>query len=165
MPSMSQLQPGARIVVQKLDTRGVCTLTYDAVVAEVLPNGLRLDARWTRPALALGYTTFETGDHFTEWYFTDRWYNIFEIASPDGRRKGWYCNITEPAQIVDHTLSNRDLLLDLWVNPDYSMIVLDEDEFAEDTALTPETRAKALATLAELCAIVERHEPPFDDNL
>ena len=93
---------------------------------------MRLDAFWTRPALTLGYTTFETGDRFTEWYFTDRWYNIFEIASPDGTLKGWYCNVAEPAEIGDDAIRCRDLLLDLWVSPTGATLILDEDEFAAE---------------------------------
>lgn len=154
--------PGEHVVVLKLDVQGRCVVSYDADVDEMLPSGVILAARWTRPTLSLGYTTFETGDCFREWFFTDRWYNIFAVASSTGRHKGWYCNIAEPASIQEHTVSSRDLLLDLWVDSDYSMQVLDEDEFTSDRWLTPEDRARALEALRELRVRVESKLPPFD---
>ena len=154
--------PGEHVVVQKLDVQGRCVVSYDADVDEMLPRGILLVARWTRPPLSLGYTTFETGDHFREWFFTDLWYNIFAVASSTGVHKGWYCNIAEPATIQDHTVSSRDLLLDLWVDRDYGMQVLDEDEFSSDPWLTPEDRIRALEALRELRLRVESRLPPFD---
>lgn len=149
------------VIVQKLNTRGDVSVVYEAKVAETLPSGVRLEAHWTRPTLSLGYTTFETGDRFVEWYYTDRWYNIFEIHGTDGALKGWYCNVAEPASISSNVIACRDLLLDLWVSPDGSMLVLDEDEFAADTELDAETRASALAALDELQRMVRASEPPF----
>jgi uncharacterized protein len=157
--------PGEHVVVQKLDVRGRCVVSYDAVVEEILPSGVLLAACWTRPTLSLGYTTFETGDRFREWFFTDLWYNIFAIASSTGRHKGWYCNIAEPARIQEHTVSSRDLLLDLWVDSDYSMKVLDEGEFTSDRYLAPEDRARAVEGLRELRLRVESKLSPFDSLL
>ncbi|WIG57481.1 MAG: hypothetical protein OJF49_000225 [Ktedonobacterales bacterium] len=148
--------------VQKLNTRGEVTLTYPATLRERLSNGARLDAYWTRPPLHLGYTTFMTGDHFIEEFYTDRWYNIFEIhAGTDGTLKGWYCNIAEPATISETIICSRDLLLDLWVAPDGSLLVLDEDEFAADTLLDDITKAAARRALNDLEACVRAHAHPF----
>src|SRR5512146_1617173 len=134
--------------VHKLDAQGAAMLTYEAELAERLADGVRLDALWTRPTTDLGYVIFETGDHFTEWYYTDRWYNIFEITSPDGTLKGWYCNVAAPADIGDDQLFCPDL-------------VLDEDEFAAEPALDDATRDQALAGLAELRRLVAHRQGPF----
>jgi hypothetical protein len=151
-----------QIVVQKLDTRGRLVTSYPATVAERFANGVLLDARWERPTLALGYTTFETGDCFREWFYSDRWYNIFAIAASGGALKGWYCNIAEPATITETEIRCRDLLLDLWVAPDGKTLVLDEDEFAADDSIDAPTRTQALAALAELERIVAARTAPFD---
>ncbi|MFI5274423.1 MAG: DUF402 domain-containing protein [Ktedonobacterales bacterium] len=148
--------------VHKLDTRGQLVVSYDAEVAERFPAGVRLDARWTRPPLALGYTSFETSDHFVEWFFSDRWYNIFAISAADGTLKGWYCNVAAPATIGADTLACVDLLLDLWVAPDGAATVLDEAEFDADTTLDAATRANARAGLAELQRLVRTRAHPFD---
>ena len=147
--------------VRKLNTLGEIVTTYDGELAERLPNCVRLEARWTRPALSLGYTTFETGDRFTEEFYTDHWYNIFTIHAADGTLKGWYCNITEPAILTADSVTCRDLLLDLWVWPDGRMSVLDKDEFAADTNLDAATRAAAEQALAELIERVRAREAPF----
>ena len=146
--------------VHKLDERGSEVIAYEAEIEERLPDGVRLAARWDRPPMDLGYVIFETGDCFTEWYFSDRWYNIFEIASPDGTLKGWYCNVAAPATIEVHDLYYRDLLLDLWVAPSGATTVLDEDEFAAST-LDSATQEQARAGLAELERLVARRQGPF----
>jgi hypothetical protein len=147
--------------VRKLNARGELVLEYEGELELRLSDGVLIDARWTRPALALGYTTFETGDIFREWYFTNRWYSIFEISSVAGALKGWYCNIAEPAEITGSVIAYRDLLLDLWVAPDGSALVLDEDEFAAESGLSPETRTAAEDALAELQRRVAERAPPF----
>jgi protein associated with RNAse G/E len=102
-----------------------------------------------------------TGDRFMETYFTDRWYNIFEIHDrEDDRLKGWYCNIGRPAVWEeDATLSYIDLALDLWVAPDGSQTVVDEEEFLA-LDLDDDTRAQALAGLAELRNMFARKIAP-----
>lgn len=148
-------------MVRKRNTRGEQVFAYTAELVERLPAGVLLTARWTRPRLELGYTTFEPGDRFREWFFTDRWYNIFEITAPDGVLKGWYCNIATPATITADVVSYRDLALDLWVDSSGAMTTLDEAEFAEDTALDADTRAAAEAALGELRRVVEQRAAPF----
>lgn len=149
------------VQVRKLDTQGRVAVTYEAELAERLPNGVRLEARWTRPSMPLGYTTFETGDRFVEWFFSDRWYNIFEVQTADGALKGWYCNVAEPAEITTDVIACRDLLLDVWVTPDGATRVLDEDEFAADTTLDEQTRRRARAALDELLRLVRERFGPF----
>lgn len=157
----------SRVIVRKLNTRGEVVTSYQAELVERLADGVRLEARWERPALDLGYVTFATGDRFVEWFFGDRWYNIFEIHAADGALKGWYCNVAAPAAIAEGVITCRDLLLDLWVAPDGGMRVLDEDEFAADETLAAATRAAAtraaaLAALDALRRMVAQRLPPFD---
>jgi hypothetical protein len=149
------------VTVHKLNARGETVVSYQAKLAETFADGVRLEAAWTRPPLALGYTTFETGDQFVEWFFTDRWYNIFEIHAGDGTLKGWYCNITEPATLGVDSIAARDLILDLWVAPDGRQQVLDEDEFAADSSLDPEIRHAAQRALAELRTLAATGAYPF----
>lgn len=153
---------GQPITVHKLDTQGRFVIAYTGRISAWLPTGLRIEAIWTRPALSLGYTTFETGDRFIEWYYTDRWYSVIEIHGQGGALKGWYCNVAAPTTIIGDLVAYRDLLLDLWVAPDGQTLTLDEDEFADDTTLDAPTRAQALAALAALQSLVALRESPFD---
>ncbi|GAB4446009.1 MAG: DUF402 domain-containing protein [Chloroflexi bacterium OHK40] len=121
-------------------------------------------APWTIGAVHLGLFSLEPGDTLIETYYTERWYNIFDVRGPDGRRKGWYCNVTRPARIGALLIESEDLELDLLVAADRSTMRLDdEDEFAarnlEDAE--PAAYAAALAAVAELRALAARGEGPF----
>lgn len=99
-----------------------------------------------------------------EYYWTDRWYNVFRFAAADGTLRNFYCNISQPAQLAAGRLSFVDLDIDVLVAPDFSYQVLDLDEFAEHAArygYAPELRARAQAALAELISLIERREFPF----
>lgn len=151
------------VTIQKLNGHGETVVAYQGEVLERFAGGVRLEARWTRPPLELGYTNFEPGDRLMEWFFSDRWYNIFEIhAAGTDALKGWYCNVAAPAAITADVIACRDLLLDLWVAPDGAMRVLDEDEFALDTTLDCASRAGALQGMADLVTLVRGRESPFD---
>jgi len=106
-------------------------------------------------------TSLKRGDHFIETYYTDRWYNIFEIYDRDDNvLKGWYCNLTRPAIVVDGRVEYADLFLDLWVGADGAQTVLDEDEFLA-AELDEQTRRSARDTLAELQDRFNAKQPPF----
>ncbi len=79
------------ITVVKLNALGEVKITYEGEVIEQVADGVVIQAYWTLAARDLGYTRFEPGDRFIEYYYTRRWYNIFDIARADGTRKGWYC--------------------------------------------------------------------------
>lgn len=155
-------RPGQSVTIRKLSAAGAVVFAYPGVVVAMLAGGVRLEAQWTRGAMKLGYVTFEPGDQFSEWFYTDRWYNIMEVRAPSGALKGWYCNIGWPATVGNGIVSYRDLILDLWVAPNGSALALDEQEFAEDTTLTVEERAGALDGMRRLCAHLERREAPFN---
>lgn len=151
------------IRVDKLNSTGQVVLSYPAEISERLPQGVVLDATWTWPSRDLGYAVFETGDHFTEYHYTDHWHNICVIHSgQNGRLKGWYCNITRPATISAEAVAAEDLFLDVWVAPDGTWQVLDEDEFEADHTLDQPTREAALKALDILLAQIAAREPPFD---
>lgn len=95
---------------------------------------------------------FRPGDVFTEYYFLHRWYNIFHVADPSGRRKGWYCNVTRPPVFDDVGVAFIDMALDLFAHPDGHFTVLDEEEFgvASRGVYRPEDVLHARAALADL---------------
>jgi protein associated with RNAse G/E len=148
------------VTVVKLSPRGAEKIRYPAQVSARLENGVILDAYWNHARKDLGYTIFEPGDHFIEYFYSDRWFNIFAIATADGQRKGWYCNVAAPALIDTERVEQVDLLLDVWVAPDGQLLILDEDEFAADLTLTAEQRRNARQGLRDLLALIAaRHEP------
>ncbi|HEU5349308.1 MAG TPA: DUF402 domain-containing protein [Ktedonobacterales bacterium] len=148
------------ITVVKLNTQHHVKLSYQAEVIEQRPQGLILSSVWTKPARDLGCTHFELGDRFTEYYYTDRWFDIQEVTSADGRRKGWYCDIAEPVVIEDGQVRLVDLELDMWVSAEGAPLVLDEDEF-EAAPLSEAQRRAARQGLQALLQMLAAREDAF----
>jgi hypothetical protein len=148
------------ITVIKQDSQGTEKIRYHGELVERLPTGIVILAEWTLPTKELGYARFEPGDTFTEYYYSDRWYNIFAILDADGKCKGWYCNVAQPATIFAEHIEQIDLLLDVWVNPDGEPLVLDEDEFAAAT-LNEEQRTGACEGLRKLLELLETRSEAF----
>ena len=140
------------ITVIKKDLQGQEVWRYSGTLREQGENFLTLEARFDRADLLFHGMLLAKGDRFIETYYSDRWYNIFEIYDRENNQlKGWYCNIGYPAEISDRSVSYIDLALDLLVFPDGRKVVLDEDEFANLT-LDQATRATARAALSNLLA-------------
>ncbi|MFI6286221.1 DUF402 domain-containing protein [Streptomyces sp. NPDC051018] len=127
--------------------------------APVADDGCHLVVRapWASGAVRdFGFVRFEPGDVFTEHYWRDRWYAVKEVRSGDGVLKGWYCDITRPAELSGGVLTVEDLDLDLWVSADRAEVLrLDEDEFARSglAGSDPEAAARAVSALDELQAL------------
>ncbi len=116
---------------------------------------------WDRPQpFDLGPLRLEYGDIFMEHYYRHEWFNIMVIYSLAGILKGWYCNITEPAQIRETEILWRDLALDLLVLPDGRQLLLDEDEF-EDLHPSAEWRVQAQQATDRLRQWVHERHLPF----
>ncbi len=149
-----------KIKAQKLDLNGKILIEYEGDEIERGENFIVFQALFTRDDMPFQDVVFKKGDRFVEYYYTDRWYNIFEIYDrDDGKLKGWYCNVGKPAVIEDDVVSYVDLALDLWVSVDGKQTVLDEDEF--DRLILPKTlRNDALQGLADLKHHFLNDKPP-----
>jgi predicted RNA-binding protein associated with RNAse of E/G family len=143
------------IDVIKQDPQGKETLRYSGIVLVRQTRRLLLQALFNRDELLLDQIVLHRGDRFVELYFSDRWYNIFEIHDlSDDRIKCWYCNVSYPAEIEKRAVCYRDLALDLLVYPDGRQLVLDENEFAELNIDEP-IRKSARAALVEMQRLFE----------
>jgi predicted RNA-binding protein associated with RNAse of E/G family len=141
-----------QVTVKKLNPAGQETWRYTGRVLERHADRLVLEANFNRDDLPFHEIILRRGDRFVETFYADRWYNVFAIHDrDDGRLKGWYCNISHPAEIGDGVVSYIDLALDLLVYPDGRQLVLDEDEFSA-LALSPELQQQARLALEELQA-------------
>ena len=149
-----------KIKVQKKNPKGKVTYEYEGEVLSQDEDSIVLEAYFDRADLPFMDVVFKNGDRFVEYYFKDRWYNIFVIHDrEDGNIKGWYCNIGEPAVIEDGIVSYVDLALDLWISSDGTQTVLDEDEF-EKLNLSDELRTAAIHGLDELKKLFLNDKPP-----
>lgn len=161
LPGDMREQLMAIITINKLNSLGEIQTQYQGEVLERSADRIIVQAFWKRPFKDLGYVYFEPGDRFIEYYYADRWFNIFEISDASNERKGWYCNITEPADIDEDQIKQKDLLLDVWVDPWGSTLLLDEDEFEADTTLDEIQRRGAQQGLQELIQMIASEIVPF----
>jgi protein associated with RNAse G/E len=167
------LAAGSPIHVRKLRPDGTEAFAWDGTVLRCDDAGIVLRATFNLLLVDLGFTTFRHGDLFVEFYYWDRWYNVFQVSAPDGSLKGWYSNVGAPAQLdpLARELRYVDLARDGWMDPDGSYRVLDEDEFAActtDRSCPPELVAGAERGRAELLALVRTgrlpHWPDLDQR-
>jgi protein associated with RNAse G/E len=148
------------ITVLKRNLAGEVTWQYEGQVLKRGATCVVLEAFFNRDDMPFMDVVLKRDDRFVETFYSDRWYNVFEIYdSDDGAFKGWYCNIGYPAVIEADTISYIDLALDLWVAPKGTQTVLDEDEFLE-LSMDVMTRAQAVTALEELKQKLANKKPP-----
>ena len=100
-----------------------------------------------------------------EFYWFDRWYNIFRFHEPDGSLRNFYCNVNLPPTFENGVLDYIDLDIDVLVWKDFSYQILDIDEFeqsAKNFSYTDELRENVQNALAELISKIENKLFPFD---
>ena len=149
-----------KIKVQKKNPAGEVTYRYEGLLLSSDETSITLEALFDREDMPFMGIVLKRGDRFVEHYYTDRWYNIFAVYDrEDGKLKGWYCNVGQPAVIEDGVVSYVDLALDLWVSANGEQTVLDEDEF-EKLDLNEELSAGALNGLNELKLLFKNNKPP-----
>jgi len=149
------------ITVHKLDESGEEKFSYRGRVVRRDAHSVQLEAIFRRERMDLDYVTLKPGDRFVEYYYADRWYNVFAIYdADDGSFKGWYCNITRPARLSEAHVHAVDLALDYFVQPSGREFILDEAEFSA-LPLSPTDAAAARAALAELQSLAAQRAGPF----
>lgn len=140
------------VVIKKIPS-GEEKWRYNGRIVERGEGWVKVEAFFNRDDLPFHGMVFARGDRFIETYYTDRWFNIFEIHDRlDDHLKGWYCNVTRPAVFEDGQISYVDLALDLLVFADGRQLVLDEDEFAA-LSLEEDICEQARQALSELQAM------------
>src|SRR5580765_4007015 len=75
------------------------------------------------------------GTRTVEYYWLDRWYNVFRFLNDDGTTRLWYCNVNTPPAFSNDALTYIDLDIDILVQPDLSYQVLDMDEFETNSRI------------------------------
>ena len=116
------------------------------------------------PIVQKGQTVL--ADNFAAvWFvFTGSWYDVGKVYNLENEWTGYYCDIMKPVKrnVDVNGKLNRfeitDLFLDLWINPDGTYEIQDEDEFEEAVqkgAIDAALERKALEVLQALIAEVE----------
>ena len=153
------------IVVRSCKHDGRVSRSWPARVARREDSLIVLDAFFAEEIRHALIGTIEAGTLSTEFFWTDRWYSVFRFQAPDGRLLKFYCNINTPPTLESGALTFVDLDVDVLVQPDYSFVVLDEDEFERHAELYvyPEAyRSNVQEALDELRHLIEYRQFPFN---
>jgi protein associated with RNAse G/E len=110
--------------------------------------------------------TIASGTNSIEYYWLDRWYNVFRFADPNGTLRSYYCNVNVPPEFDGQVLSYIDLDIDILVEPDLTYRVVDLDDFEQNAKLfgySEDVQKKARQALRRLIELIESRACPFSD--
>jgi protein associated with RNAse G/E len=111
--------------------------------------------------------TIVSGTRSIEYYWLDRWYNVFRFSQPNGDLRSYYCNVNIPPEFDGQTLSYVDLDIDILVEPDLTYRVVDLKDFelnAERYDYSAEVQTNASRALIEVIDLIETRTFPFTDS-
>lgn len=143
---------------------GLLHRTWAAELVRQESSLIVLDAKFPDEIIHDSLGTIAAGTHSLEYYWLDRWYNIFRFAQPNGGLRNYYCNINVPPAFDGETLSYVDLDLDILVAPDLSYQLLDVEDFESNAVLygySAELQASARQAVNELISMIQLRAFPF----
>lgn len=100
-----------------------------------------------------------------EYYWKDKWFNVFRFHEPEGDLRNYYCNVNQPPVMEEGTLDYVDLDIDLLIWRDFSYEVLDLEEFDANILkyrYSVELQDRAYSSLGDLLGMIENRDFPFD---
>ena len=87
-----------------------------------------LSKYWQRYGL-LGPTDWVAS--LTKYYFFNDYLGLLAIYDGADRLLGYYCDIVTPLQKIGDDYYRTDLVLDLWITPNFELYELDWDEYEQ----------------------------------
>lgn len=109
--------------------------------------------------------TIASGTKSLEYYWLDRWYNVFRLAHATGELRNYYCNINAPPAFDGKVLSYVDLDIDILVEPNLTYRIVDLEDFESNAArfgYPDAVRAGAMKGLDHLVELIETKSFPFN---
>jgi len=134
----SESRDGAKsITVRTYKYDGTEHRRWRAELAEIANSLLILNSKFEDEVEHPLLGTIAKGTVSIEYYWLDRWYNVFRFKDETGKLQSFYCNVSVPPVFHRDVLSYIDLDMDVLVAPDLSFTVLDEDEFVANAVIHP----------------------------
>jgi protein associated with RNAse G/E len=161
------MREGAAITVRVLKYDGAEYRRWNARLARREGSLLVLDAEFEFDVQHQLLGDIQRGTRTIEYYWLDRWYNVFRFLKTDGSTRLYYCNVNMPPKLEDEVLTYIDLDIDILVQPDLYYQVLDLEEFAANTGrygYSEEVKRQADAAVDELISVIQKREFPFGET-
>ncbi len=159
------MKPGDEITVNAFGFDKKLKRSWKCLVTGIEGNALTLVGEFKEKVEHPELGTIEAGTMSTEYFWLDRWYNIFRLTSPTDQLKCWYCNITMPPEISDNSLDYIDLDIDIVIWPDGTHQVLDEAEFEENAGrfqYSDEILKSVRTAMDTILSDLRLGKPPFE---
>ena len=141
---------------------------WDATMARQEDRLIVLDAEFDHDVQHHLLGEIPRGTRTLEYYWLDRWYNVFRFLEADGTTKLFYCNVNMPPTISSSSLTYIDLDIDILVRPDFSYQILDLEEFAANAArygYPEQVKTRSHEAVDELIAMIKARQFPFGVSL
>jgi uncharacterized protein len=138
-----------------------------ATVVKQEASLLVLDASFSEEISHELLGTIVSGTRSIEYYWLDRWYNVFRFSQPNGELRSYYCNVNIPPKFDGQTLSYVDLDIDILVEPDLTYRVVDLKDFEQNARrfdYSAEVQTNASRALIELIDLIESRAFPFTES-
>jgi uncharacterized protein len=164
--SLESSNDSKRVTVRTYKYDGSAHRLWRAEISRFESPLIVLDARFEEEIKHPLLGTLKRGTLSIEYYWLDRWYNIFRFMEPSGELRNFYCNVNVPPVLCGDVLSYIDLDMDILVAPDFSYNILDEDEFITNAArfnYPDDIRRRSAEALEELVNLIEKRAFPFSD--
>lgn len=103
-----------------------------------------------------------------EYYWLDRWYNVFRFHDPNGSFRNYYCNINTPPTFANSVLDYVDLDIDILVWEHGVAEVVDYQDFEANAVkfgYPDAIRQRVVETVYDLIGQIEVRNFPFDHGL
>lgn len=159
------MEPGQEITVISRNFDGTLRRRWKARLVDQNGSLVELVGEFDFDLVHQDLGTIQRGTVSFEYYWLDRWYNVFRFHEPWGGLRNYYCNINLPPTFESDVLDYIDLDIDLLVDDQRSIKILDLEEFEESARLLsiPETVCtSARNAVDELIGLVENRRFPFD---
>lgn len=156
-----------QITVRVLKYDGSEYRRWNATIAQREGPMIVLDAEFESDVHHYLLGDIPRGTRTIEYYWLDRWYNVFQFLDHKVGTRLYYCNVGAPPTIDGRVLSYVDLDIDILVRPDLSYQLLDLEEFESNARrwnYSDETRRQALASVTRLVSMIEGHQFPFSQT-
>jgi protein associated with RNAse G/E len=160
-----EINAGDEITVRAFKYGGAEHRSWKARVARQQGSLLILDAEFEIDVTHESLGRVPRGTRTVEYYWFDRWYNVFKFLNDAGDAHLYYCNINMPPTFANDRLSYLDLDIDVLVHADLSYQVLDLEEFQVNAirfSYSSEVKSRAHAAVDEVISMIESRHFPFD---
>ncbi len=159
------MKPGDEITVNSRRYDNSLKKSWKCRITDIKCNALTLVGEFVGDVTHPDLGKILSGSLSTEYFWLDRWYNIFRFDEPDGTFRNWYCNICMPPTLGVNVLDYVDLDVDVVIWPDRNVLIHDEDEYRQNSAkfaYSEEVQACVGTALRELLELYGNREPPFN---